>query len=114
MIFLFDAGCCVDDASGDTFRQVVASVPPGSPLYGYWEYHVVATGETFSGIANYVAYRPGLSLVMRDTDSPTVAVYAQIDYIRRTCVVQVTDRTTGRQFTLRDRNIANSMCAAQM
>jgi len=105
-------GCCVDDASGDTFRSVVAGATPGSALYGFWEYHVAATGETFTGTANYIAYRPGLSLVMRDTDDVHVAMYAQIDYIRKTCLVQVTDRTTGRTFTLRDRNTANSTCGA--
>jgi subtilisin-like proprotein convertase family protein len=106
-------GCCVDDYSHDTFRSVVAGVQPGSSLYGYWEYHVVATGETFTGVANQVSYRPGLSLIMRDNDDPNVAMYAQIDYVRKVCLVQVTDRTTGRTFTLRDRNITNSTCAPQ-
>jgi subtilisin-like proprotein convertase family protein len=105
-------GCCVDDYTGDVFQTVVANATPGSPLYGFWQYTVAATGETFSGTSNYVAYRPGLSLVERDTDSATVAMYAQIDFVRHTCLVQVTDRTTGRQFTLRDRNITNSTCGA--
>jgi subtilisin-like proprotein convertase family protein len=109
----FDAMCCVDDATGSTFRQVVANSTPGSPLYGFWEYFHAPTGETFSGVATYVAYRPGLSLVMRDSTSPNVALYAQIDFIRRTCVVQVIDRQTGRTFVLRDRNTADSMCGVQ-
>ena len=105
-------GCCVDDASGDTFQAVVASVPSSSPLYGSWQYTVAATGETFSGTANIVAYRPGASIVMRDTVSPNVAMYSQTDFSRHVCLVQVTDRLTGRQFVLRDRNINNSTCGA--
>lgn len=104
------AGCCVDDYSGDTFATTVGSVAASDPLYGFWEYHVASTNETFSGTANTIAYRPGLSLVLRDSDDPHVAVYAQIDYTRHTCLVQTTDRVTGRQFTLRDRNTSNSGC----
>ncbi len=105
-------GCCVDDFSGDTFQQVVGTVPTTSPLYGFWQYTVAATGEVFTGNANFVAYRPGASIVMRDTDSATVAMQAQIDFARKTCLVQVTDRSTNRTFTLRDRNITNSTCGA--
>ncbi|MBK6425853.1 MAG: proprotein convertase P-domain-containing protein [Blastocatellia bacterium] len=105
----FDS-CCVDDASGDIFRQVVASVPPTSPLYGYWEYEVAATSEIFAGIGNHVAYRPGLSIIIDDNDDPAVFCHAEIDFPRRKCRVQVRDITTGRNFVLRDRNINNNMC----
>jgi subtilisin-like proprotein convertase family protein len=103
-------GCCVDDATGDTFRQVVASVSSTDPLYGYWEYHVQATGETFTGTANSVSYRPNVSLVMGDSVSPAT-LYAQINFVQHVCLVRVTDRATGRTFTLRDRNTLNNMCA---
>jgi subtilisin-like proprotein convertase family protein len=105
----FDS-CCVDDASGDIFRQVVASVPPTSPLYGYWEYQVAATSEIFAGIGNHVAYRPGLSIIIDDNDDPAVFCHAEIDFPRRKCRVQVRDITTGRNFVLRDRNINNNTC----
>ncbi len=105
----FDS-CCVDDASGDIFRQVVASVPPTSPLYGYWEYEVAATSEIFAGIGNHVAYRPGLSIIIDDNDDPAVYCHAEIDFPRRKCRVQVRDITTGRNFVLRDRNITNNTC----
>ncbi|MBK6315294.1 MAG: proprotein convertase P-domain-containing protein [Blastocatellia bacterium] len=106
----FDS-CCIDDASGDIFRQVVASVPSTSPLYGYWEYEVAATAEIFAGIGNHVAYRPGLSIIIDDNDDPAVFCHAEIDFPRRKCRVQVRDITTGRNFVLRDRNINNNMCA---
>ncbi len=106
----FDS-CCVDDFTGDTFSTVVASVPSSSPLYGYWQYDVTATGESFMGTSSFVAYRPGLSLVMRDNDDPTYAMYVQIDYPRKKCLVQTTDRSTVRQFTLRDRDITDNSCA---
>ncbi|MGB5035407.1 MAG: proprotein convertase P-domain-containing protein, partial [Blastocatellia bacterium] len=105
----FDS-CCIDDASGDIFRQVVASVPSTSPLYGYWEYEVAATAEIFAGIGNHVAYRPGLSIIIDDNDDPAVFCHAEIDFPRRKCRVQVRDITTGRNFVLRDRNINNNMC----
>lgn len=105
----FDA-CCVDDATGDQFRHVVASVPPTSPLYGYWEYEVAATSEIFAGIGNHVAYRPGLSIIIDDNDDPVVYCHAEIDFPRRKCRVQVRDIPTGRNFVLRDRNINNNMC----
>jgi subtilisin-like proprotein convertase family protein len=95
---------CVDDATCDTFSTTVG-VAPSSPLYGYWEYRVAATGEVFSGTANTVNYVPNRSLTMGDNVTPNVSMYAQIDYARRTCTVRVSDRTTGRQFVLRDRNI---------
>ena len=105
----FDS-CCIDDASGDIFRQVVASVPSTSPLFGYWEYEVAATSEIFSGIAERVAYRPGLSIIMDDTSDPTLFLHAEIDFPRNKCRVQVRDNTTGRNFVLRDRNLNNNMC----
>ena len=103
-------GCCVDDASGDIFRQVVASVPSTSPLFGYWEYEVDATAEIFSGIAERVAYRPGLSIIMDDTSDPTLFLHAEIDFPRNRCRVQVRDNPTGRNFVLRDRNLNNNVC----
>ncbi len=105
----FDA-CCVDDASGDIFRHVVASVPSSSPLYGYWEYEVAATGEIFAGTALRVAYRPGLTIIMDDNDETTLFLHAEIDFIRNKCRVQVRDQTTGRNFVLRDRNLNNNTC----
>ncbi len=106
----FDS-CCVDDGTGDTFRQVVASVPPGSPLYGFWQYQVAATNEVFTGTANRVSYRPGLSLIMDDNVTVNYAMHAEIDYPRKKCRVQVTERPTLRRFVLRDRDITNNMCA---
>ncbi len=103
-------GCCIDDYSGDIFRQVVASVPSTDPLYGYWEYEVAATGEIFSGIANHVAYRPGLSIIVDDNDDPAAYCHAEIDFPRNRCRVQVRDIPTGRNFVLRDRNLNNNVC----
>ncbi|MBK6317013.1 MAG: hypothetical protein IPF53_22680 [Blastocatellia bacterium] len=103
-------GCCIDDYSGDIFRQVVASVPSTDPLYGYWEYEVAATAEIFSGIGNHVAYRPGLSIIVDDNDDPAVYCHAAIDFPRNKCRVQVRDITTGRNFVLRDRNLNNNVC----
>ncbi len=103
-------GCCIDDYSGDIFRHVVASVPSTDPLYGYWEYEVAATGEVFSGIANRVAYRPGLSIVLEDSDDPVAFCHAEIDFPRNKCRVQVRDIPTGRNFVLRDRNLNNNVC----
>jgi subtilisin-like proprotein convertase family protein len=104
---------CVDDATCDTFSAVV-NVDPSSPLYGFWQYTVASTGEVFSGTANTVNYVPNRSLTMGDNVTPNVSMYAQIDYARRTCIVRVSDRTTGRQFVLRDRNITqpNPNCGA--
>ena len=66
---------------------------------------MASTGEVFCGTANTVSYIPNRSLTMGDNVTPNVSMYAQIDYARRTCTVRVSDRTTGRQFVLRDRNI---------
>ena len=104
--------CCIDDGTGDTFRQVVTQVPPNSPLYGMWEYHVAATNETFTGTANIVSYRPGLSIVMDDNQTVNYAMHAEIDFPRKKCRVQVTERPTLRRFVLRDRDITNNMCPA--
>ncbi len=106
----FDS-CCIDDGTGDTFRQVVTMAPPGSPLYGLWEYHVAATNETFTGTANIVSYRPGLSIVMDDTVTVNYGMHAEIDFPRKKCRVQVVERPTNRHFVLRDRDITNNMCA---
>jgi hypothetical protein len=98
--------CIVDDATGDTFSEVVDRA---SSQYGYWEYHVAATGQTMSGRANAVSYAPGRSLVSYDNDfSPENRVYAMcanISFGTNSGTVRVTDRSDGRQYTLRDRNL---------
>jgi hypothetical protein len=99
--------CAVDDASGDRFRQIV---DPSSSLYGAWEYSVAATGERICGTANRVAYRAGRSLVTSDTDDAHYMMSAQLNFGAAKGTVQVRDRTTNRQFVLRDRNLADSFC----
>jgi hypothetical protein len=96
--------CYVDDASGDTFREVV---DPNSSLYGYWEYHVAATGELLCGIAEYVSYVPGHSLVSYDNDASNVWMDANVNFGAGTAVIDVTRFSPYHRFVLRDRNIYN-------
>ena len=102
-----EALCAVDDASGDSFRQIVDS---RSSLYGAWEYRVAATGEQICGTATRVVYRPGRSLVTSDTDDPQYTMSAQLNFGSRVGTVVVRDRATNRQFVLRDRNLDDSFC----
>jgi hypothetical protein len=97
--------CCVDDASGDTFSEVI---DPTNPNVGYWQYHVAATGQTFCGIAERVNYVPGLSLTSSDRDDPHYVMQVNVDYAHGTCVARVTERDGNIQHVLRDRNINNN------
>ena len=97
--------CVIDDFSGDSWSIVT---DPTSPIYRYWRYRVAATGETFCGIAESLAIRPGRSLTAADTIDPRFHMNANLNYGANAGTVQVTDVFTGRQFRIRDRNLANT------
>lgn len=104
--------CARDDASGDAFRAFVGSRT--LQTNGSWEYRTAA-GQVFCGVAEMVSYQPGRSLVMTDrtpnpTDCSRASMTVQIDFVRRIAIVQLVDRQSGRTYTLRDRNIADSSC----
>ncbi len=97
--------CVIDDFSGDSWSIVT---DPASPIYRYWRYRVAATGETFCGVAESLAIRPGRSLTAADTIDPRFHMNANLNYGANSGTVQVTDVLTGRQFRIRDRNLANT------
>jgi hypothetical protein len=96
--------CVVDDASGDTFSQVVDRA---NPLYGYWRYHVAATNVTLCGRSNSISYYPGRSLISSTTNDPFVYESCNLNFGANSGTVTVRDYTTGRSYVLRDRNLAN-------
>lgn len=111
--------CCVDDATGDQLLMVVENAEPGSEEYGRWEYRRnTPTGvQVICGRAEYLQYRPGLSIVARDNqtaDNPegctTGTLQMQLDYPRNKCTATVTIRGTTSRFVLRDRNLLDNEC----
>jgi hypothetical protein len=99
--------CLAGDGTGDTFGIVTDRA---SASYGLWRYTVAATGEVFTGYAEYVA-DTGRGLVAYDRDDPESTMEAQATFgPRGTATVTVVDRATGRRFVLRDLNTANTPC----
>ena len=96
--------CYVDDGTGNTLSIVT---DPTNPLYGYWQFKVVAGNLTFSGVAESVNNVPGRSLIAYDHDSPTVRMDLTVYYASHTATATVKNLTTGITYTLRDRNILN-------
>lgn len=96
--------CFRDDASGDTFTQVVDST---SPLYGFWRYRK-ANGTTFCGLAESVSFTPGVRLVSSDRNDPVYRMECNANFGATTSTVQVTELATNRRHTLRDRNVNNN------
>jgi hypothetical protein len=98
--------CCVDDATGNTI-SIVAD--PASPLYGFWQFRVAATGQVLQGLAESVSYIPGHSLTAYDRDSPRVRMDIQINYGAGTCTATVLDYAAGGvRYVVRDRDITNN------
>lgn len=98
-------GCVVDDATGDSWSIVT---DPASPIYRFWRYRVAATGEVLCGVAESLTIRPGRSLTAADTIYTRFHMNANLNLAASSGTVQVTDVLTGRQFRIRDRNLANS------
>jgi hypothetical protein len=96
--------CYVDDYTGDTFSQVI---DPTDPNFGFWQYHVQATGETICGIAEFVSYIPGHSHISYDNDASNVWMDTNVNLGAGTAVIQVNTFSPNRRFILRDRNIFN-------
>ena len=96
--------CFRDDASGDTFTQVVDA---SSPLFGFWRYRK-ANGTTFCGIAESVSYTPGVRLVSSDRNDPAYRMECNANFGSTTSTVQVTELAMNRRHTLRDRNVNNN------
>jgi len=96
--------CLRDDASGDTFTQIVDSA---NPLFGFWRYRK-ANGTTFCGFAESVSYTPGVRLVSSDRNDPAFRMECNASFSSATSTVQVTELATGKRHTLRDRNINNN------
>jgi uncharacterized repeat protein (TIGR01451 family) len=99
--------CLVDDFSGDTFTEVVDQ----DSAFGFWRYTVAATGQIYCGVADYVGFSPGRSLVSRDTVTPGMTVSANLACGGGTAQVFGPAGTT---FTLRDRNTCDSVCGAPL
>jgi hypothetical protein len=97
--------CAVDDASGDTWSIVT---DPAAPTYRQWRYRVAATGQVLGGTASRFAFIPNRSLTAADTDDAKFYMTASFNYAANTGTVRVLDRATGRQFTIRDRNLRNN------
>ena len=96
--------CFRDDASGDTFTQVVDSA---SPLYGFWRYRK-ANGTTFCGFAESISFTQGVRLVSSDRNDPVYRMECNANFGATTSTVQVTELATNRRHTLRDRNVNNN------
>lgn len=101
--------CLVDDATGDSFYEVVNAA---SPLYGSWGVHVQSLNLDITGRANVVRYARGRSLVSSDTDygsdNPAWFMSVNVNFGAGTGVVQLRNRFDGRQIVLRDRRIADN------
>lgn len=96
--------CFRDDASGDTFTQVVDAT---SPLSGFWRYRK-ANGTTLCGFAENMSFTPGVRLVSSDRNDPSLRMECNANFGSTTSTVQVTELSTGRRHTLRDRNVNNN------
>jgi hypothetical protein len=97
-------GCFIDDATGNTLSLVTDSA---SPIYGFWQFRVAATGQILQGFAESVVLVPGHSLTAYDHDSPRTRMDLTVDFGTRTATATVRNLATGASYTLRDRNISN-------
>jgi hypothetical protein len=97
--------CIVDDATGNTLSIVADSA---SPLYGFWQLRVAATGAVTQGTAEYLVYIPGRSLSAYDHDSTTVRMDLTVNYNARTGTATVKNLTNGATVVVRDRNTGNN------
>ena len=96
--------CFADDASGDTFFEVVDSA---SPLYGFWRYRT-AGGTIYCAKAEYTYYVAGRSLISYNHANATYAMDCNANLANRTATVTLTVRATGARYTLRDSNTTNN------
>ncbi len=98
--------CFVDDNSGDTFTQ---TVPENGGLVsgGLWTYTVAATGITYCGTPDQVAYTPGHSLIVRDTSDPLYSINANFTLRTNGAGTVTFIIRPGERHVLRDRNISN-------
>ncbi len=93
-----------DDATHDTFCQVVQS---NSPLFGFWVYHVQATGEVFCGTADVTTFFAGRSHSTFDHTDPRYGMEAESSNNTGTATVTVVVRATNAEHIIRDSNIFN-------
>jgi uncharacterized repeat protein (TIGR01451 family) len=97
--------CLAGDGNGDSFSMIL---DPASASYGFWRYRVAATGQVFSGYAEYVS-NTARRLTAYDRDDRESTLQVQVTYgARGSGTVTVVDRATRRRFVLRDRNTANT------
>jgi hypothetical protein len=100
--------CFRDDASGDTYFEVVDSA---SPLYGFWRYRTAA-GTVYSARAEYTSYIPGRSLTSWNRANALYLMNSSANLGAHAATVQVTVQATGQRFTLRDSNTTNNPACA--
>lgn len=96
--------CFMDDASGDTFTEIVDSA---SPLNGFWRYRK-ANGTTFCGTADFVQFVAGSKLVSYDRTDPVYSMECNASFNTQSTTVTVVERSTNKKHTLRDRNVLNN------
>jgi hypothetical protein len=96
--------CYVDDATGNTISIVT---DPTSPLYGLWQFTLVATNTIIQGHAEYVSFSPGRSLIAYDRDEPGYHMQLNVNFGAGTATARVTNLATRTTNVLRDRNITN-------
>jgi hypothetical protein len=96
--------CFRDDATGDTFFEVVDST---NPLFGFWRYRTAA-GVVYCAKAEFTSYVPGRSLVSWNHANTLYSMDCNANLANRTATVQLTILATGVRFTLRDSNTTNN------
>jgi hypothetical protein len=96
--------CFRDDASGDTFYEVVDSA---SPLFGFWRYRTAA-GVVYCATAEYTSYVAGRSLISWNRTNATYFMNCNANLGAKTATVTVTVRATNTRFALRDSNTSNN------
>ncbi len=96
--------CFQDDASGDTFSEVVDSA---SPLYGFWQYRTAA-GVVYSATADYTRYIARRSLISWNRRNPAYVMNCTANFGSGTATVTLTVRATNRRYTLRDLDTTNN------
>jgi hypothetical protein len=96
--------CFRDDATGDTFFEVVDAT---NPLFGFWRYRTAA-GVVYCARAEVTNYLPGRSLVSYNHANATYYMDANANLANRTATVQLTVLSTNQHFTLRDSNTSNN------
>ncbi len=97
--------CCVDDGTGNI---IAIDTNPMSGNYGAWQLTIVATGQTVTGVAEYVHDVPGHSLIAYDHDGPTSRLDLNLNYASHTCTATIRDLTNNARYVIRDRNILNN------